>query len=67
MRRRNWRVVITGLILMVLGVGFFFFMQTAASASTDPVEFMRIVGNVSGVVIGLSVAMIVFGLIGKKA
>ena len=56
----------TGFLLMVLAAGFFFFMQVNASASTDPVEFMRIVGNVSGAVIGLSVAMIVFGLIGRK-
>ena len=66
MRRRNWRVILTGFVLIVLAIGFYFFMLTVASQSTDPVEFMRTVGGVSGVAIGISVAMIVFGLIGKK-
>ena len=58
-------IVIT--ILLLLLIGFYYFMQSNASASTVPAEFMRIVGNVSGAAIGLSVAMIVFGVIGKKA
>lgn len=66
MRRRNWRVILTGFVLIVFALGFYFFMLTVASQSTDPVEFMRTVGTVSGVAIGISVAMIVFGLIGKK-
>jgi multidrug resistance efflux pump len=67
MRRRNWRVVTTGVILIALAVGFFFFMSLMAPQSTDPAELMRIVGQVSGAVIGISVVMIVLGLIGKKA
>lgn len=67
MRRRNWRVVILGFILIALSAGFFFFMLTIAPQSTDPVEMMRTVGNASGVVAGVSVAMIIMGLIGKKA
>ena len=66
MRRRNWRVVITGFILIILALGFYFFMLSAASASTDPVALMQTVGTVSGAAIGLSVAMIILGLIGKK-
>jgi hypothetical protein len=66
MRRRNWRIIIAGLFLIVLAVGFFFFMLTVASSSTDPVELMRTVGTVSGAAIGISVALILIGLIGKK-
>jgi len=66
MRRRNWRVVITGFVLIMLAAGFFFFMTSVASSSSDPVEMMRTVGSVSGTLVGISVAMIIFGLIGKK-
>jgi len=66
MRRRNWRVILTGFVLIVFTIGFYFFMLMAASQSTDPVALMQTVGAVSGVVIGISVAMIIVGLIGKK-
>lgn len=67
MRRRNWRVIIAGFVLIALAVGFFFFMLSIASSSTDPVELMRTVGGVAGAAIGISVVMILIGLIGKKA
>jgi hypothetical protein len=67
MRQRNWRMVIGGFILLVLALGFAFFMSSMASISTDPVELMRIVGGASGTVGGLSIVLILFGLIGKKA
>lgn len=66
MRRRNWRFVITGLLFIFLAVGFFVFMLGMAGQSTDPEEFMRIVGQASGVAIGISVTLIIIGLIGKK-
>ena len=66
MRRRNWRVIIAGFILMVLALGFFVFMTSIATSSTDPVAMMQTVGTVSGTAIGISVAMILLGLIGKK-
>ena len=66
MRRRNWRVVITGFVLIILAAGFFFFMTSVGTSSSDPVEMMRTVGSVSGTLVGISVAMIIFGLIGKK-
>ena len=66
MRRRNMRVVIVGAVLIVLAVGFYLFMLSIASKSTDPKALMETVGTVSGVVIGISVAMIIAGLIGKK-
>ena len=66
MRRRNWRFVITGLLFIVLAGVFFIIMLGMAGQSTDPAEFMRIVGQASGVAIGVSVALIIAGLIGKK-
>jgi len=67
MRTRNWRIVIVGFVLGVIGVAFYLFMLSIASRSTDPAALMQTVGQVSGVAGGLGVAMIVIGLIGKKA
>ena len=66
MRRKNWRIVIVGFVLIVLAVAFYLFMLSMASKSNDPVALMRTVGTVAGVVGGLSLAMIIIGLIGKK-
>ena len=66
MRRINWRFIITGFVLIVLALGFYFFMLSVASTSTDPAAFMQTVGTVSGAAIGISVALILLGLIGKK-
>ena len=66
MRRRNWRFVITGFLFIFLAVGFFVIMLGVAGQSNDPAEVMRIVGGASGTAIGVSVALIIAGLIGKK-
>ena len=66
MRRRNWRAVISGFVLILLALGFYFFMLSIAWTSTDPATLMRTVGMVSGVVVGVSLVMILLGLIGKK-
>ena len=66
MRRRNWRAVISGFVLLLLALGFYFFMLSVASTSTDPATLMRTVGMISGVVVGVSLVMILLGLIGKK-
>jgi hypothetical protein len=66
MRRKNWRLVIVGCVLIVLAVGFYFYMLSMAPRSTDPKTLMQTVGQVSGVVCGISIAMILVGLIGKK-
>ncbi len=66
MRQKNWRVIITGVVLACLALGFYYFMLTIAPKSTDPVELMRTVGTVSGVAAGIGLVMIVFGLIGRK-
>ena len=66
MRQKNMRLVIVGSVLIALAIAFYAFMQSIASKSNDPVALMQTVGQVSGAVVGLSVVMIVFGLIGKK-
>lgn len=60
------RFVITGLLFIFLAVGFFVIMLGVAGQSNDPAEVMRIVGQASGIAIGISVALIIAGLIGKK-
>jgi TRAP-type mannitol/chloroaromatic compound transport system permease large subunit len=67
MRQKNQRVVTVGSVLFLAAIAFFLFMLSVASKSTDPVELMRTVGMVSGVVGGLAIAMIVVGLFGKKS
>lgn len=67
MRQRNWRIVTVGFILIALALGFYFFMSLMAPQSTDPAELMQTVGSVAGAAVGISLVMIVLGLIGKKA
>ncbi|HEX4533991.1 MAG TPA: hypothetical protein VH000_07155 [Rhizomicrobium sp.] len=67
MRQKNWRLVIVGSVLILLAIAFFFGMEIGlAPQSNDPAAMMETVGQVSGVLIGISVVMIAFGLIGKK-
>jgi multidrug resistance efflux pump len=66
MRRKNWRLVIVGLVLIVLAIAFFLFMLTVSMKSNDPAALMQTVGTVAGAIGGISLVMIVIGLIGKK-
>lgn len=66
MRKRNWRFVLAGLFLIIVAVGLFLFVLSIAGQSTDPAEAMRIIGGFSGAMIGISIALILAGLIGKK-
>lgn len=66
MRRKNWRIIIVGFVLIVLALGFYFFMLSIASSSNDPATLIKTVGTVSGAVVGLSLVMVLLGLIGKK-
>ena len=66
MRRINWRFIIAGFVLILLALGFYFFILSVASTSTDPAVLMQTVGTVSGVAVGISVVLILLGLIGKK-
>lgn len=66
MRQKNMRLVVVGAAMMILAVGFFVGMGTLAPKSNDPVALMQTVGQVSGVVGGIGLVMMVFGLIGRK-
>ncbi len=66
MRERNLRLIIVGSVLLVLAIGFFLYMMTLAPQSNDPRAMMQTVGEAAGVVGGISVVMILFGLIGRK-
>jgi uncharacterized protein YpmB len=66
MRRKNWRIVIVGFVLVVIAIAFYFLMLSKAPKSNDPAALMQTVGTVAGVVGGLSLVMIIIGLIGKK-
>ena len=66
MRQRNWRIVIVGFVLIAIALAFYFYMLSIASKSNDPAALMQTVGTVTGAVGGLSIVMIVIGLIGKK-
>ena len=66
MRQRNWRIVIVGFVLIVIALAFYFYMLSIASKPNDPAALMQTVGTVTGAVGGLSIVMIVIGLIGKK-
>jgi hypothetical protein len=60
------RPITGGVVAIVLAVVFFLVMMTMAPKSTDPVEMMRTVGQVAGVVAGIGVALIIFGLFAKR-
>ena len=66
MRQKNWRLVIVGAALLVAAAGFFSFMLAMMPKSSDPAALMQTVGQVSGVVGGSAVVMLVIRLIGKK-
>ena len=67
MRKRNWRLIIVGLVLIVAAAGLLIFMMGMAPKSNDPKAMLETVGQVSGAVSGIAVVMILFGLIGRKA
>lgn len=66
MRQRNMRLVIVGLVMIGLAIGFFLYMMSIAGSSTDPKALMEIVGTVSGVVGALGIFVGLIGFVGKK-
>lgn len=64
MHKRNWRFVFTGVFFLIIAV--FFFTIPLAENSTNPQAFREIIGQVTGVAGGVSVALILIGLIGKN-
>jgi hypothetical protein len=67
MRKRNLRLIVVGVVLLGAAGLFFLAMMGMIPRSNDPAALMSTVGQVSGVVGGISIAMIIVGLIGKKA
>jgi TRAP-type mannitol/chloroaromatic compound transport system permease large subunit len=67
MRRRNWRFVICGGTLILAAGAFFLYMETLMPRSNDPAAMMQTVGQCSGIVAGIALALLIFGLIGRKA
>jgi hypothetical protein len=66
MRQVNRRFVLTGGVLIVAAIGFFFYMAGMAPRSNDPKALMETVGQVSGVAGAIGVVLIVLGFKGKK-
>jgi len=64
MRRKNWRLISGGAIIMVLAGAFFLFMQSQVPRSNDPAGMMQMVGTVSGGVGGLCLVLVIAGLLG---
>jgi hypothetical protein len=63
----NMRVIFTGALMIVLALGFFFYMMEALMPrSNDPAGMMQTVGEVSGFVGALGLVFIVFGVFKKK-
>ena len=66
MRKKNWRFVGAGAMLLALAGVFVLVMMSMAPRSTDPVELMRIVGQTAGVAGGVGVFLVILGLVGKQ-
>jgi flagellar motor component MotA len=66
MRKTNWRLIITGLALIILAVVFFAGMALMTGRSNDPAAMMQTVGQVSGAVGGIGLVMAIFGVIGRR-
>ena len=60
-------MIIVGVVLLGAAGLFFLAMMGMIPRSNDPAALMSTVGQVSGAVDGISIAMIIVGLIGKKA
>lgn len=66
MRKTNWRLVIVGIVMIMLAIGFVLYMMGMAPHSNDPKSIMETAGQVSGAVGGIAVVMVIFGFIGKR-
>jgi succinate dehydrogenase hydrophobic anchor subunit len=67
MRQRNWRLARVGGVLLGFAVVIFVAMLIMAPPSPDTAEMIRRVGQITGAVGGVGVALAIIGLIGKKA
>jgi hypothetical protein len=67
MRKPNWQLVIAGVILPGFACLFFLVVLGMLPRWNDPAELMGRVGQFLGACGAISLALIVFGLIGRKA
>ena len=67
MRDRNWRLVRVGGVMLGFAVVVFVAMLVIAPPSPDNAEMIRQVGQITGAVGGVGVALMIIGLAGKKA
>lgn len=67
MRQRNWRLVRVGGVLLGFAVVVFAGALIIAPPSPNTVEMIHRIGQVTGAVGGAGVALLMIGLIGRKA
>jgi len=56
---KNPRLALAGLLAVAAGAALFFYFRENHEGATDPAELMRVVGQVSGIVAGIGLALIV--------
>jgi vacuolar-type H+-ATPase subunit I/STV1 len=66
MRQKNWRLIAGGLVFMAFAGAFFWVMAGQMARSTDASGMMHEVGQVSGLVGAIGVALLVAGLFGWR-
>jgi len=67
MRERNWRLVRVGGVLLAFAVVVFVAMLFIFPPSRDTAEMIHRLGQITGAVGGAGVALMLVGLIGRKA
>ena len=66
MRKRNWRFIVTGLVVLMAAIGVFLGMLVLVPRSNDPVTLMQTAGQVSGAIATIGIVLIILGYIGRK-
>ncbi len=67
MREKNWQLIHVGGVLLVFAVVVFVAMLVMFPPSQGTAEMIHRVGQITGAVGGAGVALMMVGLIGKKA
>jgi hypothetical protein len=66
MKPANLKLARAGYFLIAVAVIFFGLMMFLAPKSTDPVEVMRLVGQVSGAVGGAGIALVITDFLRRR-
>lgn len=56
---KNPRLALAGLLAVAVGVILFVYFQNNQEGASDPVQLMRVVGQVAGAIAGIGLALIV--------